>query len=78
MCNGIGCTLNFYEDTILPFEDTSGASAAAQWKVPFEDKIGAAAAAHRKVSFEDTIGAATAAQRKVYKEAYNPSSQASK
>ena len=27
MCNEIGCPLKFYEDTILPFEDTSGASA---------------------------------------------------
>ena len=29
MCNGIGCSLKFYEDTILPFEDTNGAAAAA-------------------------------------------------
>ena len=29
MCNEIGCPLKFYEDTILSFEDTSGAAAAA-------------------------------------------------
>ena len=29
MCDEIGCPLNFYEDTILPFEDTSSAAAAA-------------------------------------------------
>ena len=29
MCNEIGCPLKFYEDTILPFEDTSGAAASA-------------------------------------------------
>ena len=29
MCNDIGYPLKFYEDTILPFEDTSGAAAAA-------------------------------------------------
>ena len=29
MCNEVGCPLKFYEDTILPFEDTSGAAAAA-------------------------------------------------
>ena len=33
MCNEIGCPLNFYEDTILPFEDTNGAAEAAQRKV---------------------------------------------
>ena len=36
MCNEIGCPLKFYEDTILPFEDTSGAAAAAQRKVDKE------------------------------------------
>ena len=45
MCNEIVCPLKFYEDTILPFEDTSGAADAAQRKVPFEDTSGAAAAA---------------------------------
>ena len=29
MCNEIGFPLKFYEDTIIPFEDTSGAAAAA-------------------------------------------------
>ena len=29
MSNEIGCTLKFYEDTILPFEGISGAAAAA-------------------------------------------------
>ena len=29
MCNDIGCPLKFYENTILHFEDTSGADAAA-------------------------------------------------
>ena len=29
MCNEIGCPLKFYKDTILPFEDTSCAAAAA-------------------------------------------------
>ena len=29
MCNEIGCPLKYYKDTILPFEDTSGAAAAA-------------------------------------------------
>ena len=62
MCNEIGCPLKFYKDTILPFEDTSGAAAAAQ----------------RKVTFEDTSGAAEAAQRKVDKEASDASSRASK
>ena len=33
MCNEIGCPLKFYKDTILPFEDTSGAAAAAQPKI---------------------------------------------
>ena len=28
MCNKIGCPLKFYEDTIIIFEDTSGAAAA--------------------------------------------------
>ena len=36
MCNDIGCPLKFYKDTILLFEDTSGAAAAAQWKVDRE------------------------------------------
>ena len=36
MCNEIGCPLKFYEDTILPFEDTSGAATAAQQKVDKE------------------------------------------
>ena len=36
MCNDIGCPLKFYEDTILPFEDTSGAAAAAKQKVEKE------------------------------------------
>ena len=46
MCNGIGCPLTFYEDTILYFEDTSGAAAAEQRKVPFDDTSGADEAAH--------------------------------
>ena len=29
MCNEIGCPLKFYENKILPFEDISGAAAAA-------------------------------------------------
>ena len=29
MCNEICCPLKFYEDTIIPFEDTSGADAVA-------------------------------------------------
>ena len=29
MYNEIGCPLKFYEDTILPFEDTCGTAAAA-------------------------------------------------
>ena len=33
MCNDIGYTLKFYEDTILPFEDTRNEAAAAQRKV---------------------------------------------
>ena len=36
MCNEIGCPLKFYKDTILPFEDTSGAAADAQQKVDRE------------------------------------------
>ena len=44
--------MNFYEDTIISFEDTSGAAAAAQRKVPFEDTSGAAASAQRKVDKE--------------------------
>ena len=28
MCNEIGCPLKSYEDTIIPFENTSGAAAA--------------------------------------------------
>ena len=36
MCNEIGCPLQSYEDAILPFEDTSGAAAAAQQKVDRE------------------------------------------
>ena len=59
ICNDIVYPLNFYEDTIPPFEDTSDAAAAAQQKVPFEDKS----------------GAAEAAQRKVYKEASDASSR---
>ena len=27
MCNEIGCPLKFYEDIIVPFDDTSGAAA---------------------------------------------------
>ena len=73
ICNNIGCPLKFYKNTILPFEDTSGAAAAVQRKVPFEDIIGATAAVQRKVPFEDISGAA--AQRKVDKEASNASSQ---
>ena len=49
MYNEIGCPLNFYEETILHFEDKSGAAAAAQRKVPFGDTSGADEAAHRKV-----------------------------
>ena len=45
MCNAIGCPLRFYWDTILHFEDKSGAAAAAQWNVTFEDTSGTAAAA---------------------------------
>ena len=67
MCNYIGFPLKFYEDTILSFEDTSGAAAAAQRKVTFEDTSGAAASAQRKLSFEDTSGAAASVQRKVEK-----------
>ena len=52
MCNDISCPLKFYEDTITPFEDTSGAAAAAQRKVPFEDTSGADAAAQRKADKE--------------------------
>ena len=33
-CNEIGCPLKFYEDTIRPFEYTSGPDVAAQRKVP--------------------------------------------
>ena len=36
MCNEIGCPLKFYEDTILPFEDTSGSAASVQRKVEKE------------------------------------------
>ena len=36
ICNEIGCPLKFYKDTILPFKDTSGAAAAAYWKVDKE------------------------------------------
>ena len=36
MCNQIGCPLKFYKYTILPFEDTGGAAAAAQRKVDTE------------------------------------------
>ena len=64
MCNEIGCSLKIYEDTILPFEDTSGAVAAVHQKVPFEDTSGAAAAA--------------AAQRNIDKDVSDASSQASK
>ena len=35
MRNDISCPLKFYEDAILPFEDTSGAAVAAQRKVVF-------------------------------------------
>ena len=52
ICNDIVCPLKFYEDTILYFEDTSGAAAAAQKNVPFEDTSGAAEAAQRKVDKE--------------------------
>ena len=62
MCNEIGYILKFYKDTILPFDDTSCAAAAAQ----------------RKVTFEDTSGAATAAQQKVDRYASDALSQASK
>ena len=78
MCNEIGFPLKFYKDTILPFEDKSGAAAVAQRKVPFEDTSVAAAVAQQKVPFEDTSGAAAAAQRKVDREASDASSQASK
>ena len=33
MCNDIGYTLKFYENTILPFENTRGVATAAQRKV---------------------------------------------
>ena len=33
ICNEIVCPLKFYKDTVLPFEDTSGAAAAAYSKV---------------------------------------------
>ena len=36
ICNEIGCPLKFYEGTILPFEDTSGAAEAAYRKVDKE------------------------------------------
>ena len=36
MCNEIGCRLKFYKDTILHFEDTSGAGAAAWRRVEKE------------------------------------------
>ena len=36
ICNEIGCPLKFYDDKILPFEDTSGTAAAAQQKVDEE------------------------------------------
>ena len=62
MCNEIGCPLNFCEDKKVPFEDTSGASAAAKQKVPFEN----------------TSGAATDTQQEVDKEASDASSQDSK
>ena len=62
MCNEIGCSSKFYEDTILHFEDTSGTAAAEKRKVPFED----------------TSGAASAGQRKFDKEAYTALYQASK
>ena len=61
ICNEVGCPLKFYEDTMLPFEDTSGAAAAAQ----------------QKFTFEDTSGAAEAAQREFDKEAYDASSRVS-
>ena len=48
MCNYISCPLKFYDDKILPFEDTSGAAAAVKRKVPFEDTSGADSAAQRK------------------------------
>ena len=78
MCNAIGCPLRFYWDTILHFEDKSGAAAAAQWNVTFEDTSGTAAAAQQKVAFQDTSGESVDAQRKVDKEAYDASSWASK
>ena len=62
MCNYISFYLNFYDDTILHFEDTSGTAAAEKRKVPFED----------------TSGAASAGQRKFDKEAYTALYQASK
>ena len=62
MCNEIECPLKIYNNTIIPFEDTSGAAVAA----------------YRKVPFEDTSGAAAAAQRKVDREASDASSRASK
>ena len=49
MCHDIGCPLKFYEGTILPFKDTSGAAAAVQRKFPFEDTSTAAAAEQWKV-----------------------------
>ena len=52
MCNQIGCSLKFYDNKILVFEDTSGAAVAAQRKVPFDDTSGAAAAAQQKVDKE--------------------------
>ena len=45
MCNDIGCHLKIYEDTILPFQDTSGAATAVHRKILFEDAIDAAASA---------------------------------
>ena len=54
--------MNFYNDTIIPFEDTSGADAAA----------------HQEVTFKYISGAAAAAQRKVEKEASYASYRASK
>ena len=44
--------MNFSEDTILPFEDTSGAAAAEQQKVPFEGTSDADEAAHQKFDKE--------------------------
>ena len=54
MCNDIGCHLKIYEDTILPFQDTSGAATAVHRKILFEDAIDAAASAQRKFPFDDT------------------------